>query len=42
MHAPALLLPGIASHRILTNPVTSHRYDPHMRGSKRELRSGVW
>ncbi len=40
--APALLLPGIASHRILTNPVTSHRYDAYMRGSKRELRPGVW
>ena len=42
VQAPALLLPGIASHRILTNPVTSHRYDADMRGSKRELRPGVW
>ena len=42
LQGPALLLPRIASHRILTSPVTSHRYDADMRGSKRELRPGVW
>ena len=40
--APALLLPRIVSHRILTNPVISHRCDADMRGSMRELCPGVW
>jgi hypothetical protein len=40
--APALLLPGDASHGLSHESVTSPRYHGIVRGSKRELRAGLW
>ena len=40
--APALLRARLASHLILVSLALSHDNDAHMRGSKRELRPGVW